>query len=149
MSRMLEFYGLLILELYMFIMATLSGIILILDPTGKAIQGEFILPYLPYVKDFLLIGLWLVFVFGLPSFLIVLGFIFYYRFAWIGALILTVVQLIWIAAEYVLFYNTLGIQIFMIIIPLTAMLTIVLLFRSNIKNTYFTKEKIVIKSFNI
>ena len=138
MSRMLEFYGLLILELYMFIMATLSGIILILDPTGKAIQGEFILPYLPYVKDFLLIGLWLVFVFGLPSFLIVLGFIFYYRFAWIGALILAVVQLIWIAAEYVLFYNTLGIQIFMIIIPLTAMLTIMLLFRSNIRNTYFT-----------
>ena len=90
MSRMLEFYGLLILELYMFIMATLSG------------------------------------------------FIFYYRFAWIGALILAVVQLIWIAAEYVLFYNTLGIQIFMIIIPLTAMLTIMLLFRSNIRNTYFT-----------
>ena len=55
MSRMLEFYGLLILELYMFIMATFSGIILILDPTGKSIQGEFILPYLPYVKDFLLI----------------------------------------------------------------------------------------------
>lgn len=149
MSRSVEFYGLLVLEFYMFVIATVSGIILILDPSGKTIQGDIILPYLPYLNDFLLIGLWLLFIFGLSSLVVMVGLFLQYRFAWVGTLILAILQLIWIGIEYILFYNTLGIQIFMIIIPITAIITILLLFRRNIKDIYFTKGTLIIKSFNI
>lgn len=147
MNRTFEYYGLLILEFYMFLIAVPSGIIFVIDPTGSVFDAEILLSYLPFT-DFLFVGLWLLFVFGLLSLLIMIGIIFQYRLAWISALFLAILQLIWIGIQYVIFYG-LGINPFMIIIPITALMTIILLFRPQIKENYYKKGKISIRALNI
>jgi hypothetical protein len=92
-----------------------GGITMLIDPSGRLLQMTDILPFLP-VSDFVLPGLFLLFVMGLLPLALIYALLarpnwqrleslfsrmkFYW--AWIGTLILVVILAIWLATEGVL-----------------------------------------------
>jgi hypothetical protein len=89
-------------------MAIPSGIMFLMDPSGKALGGEFILPSLtkslPFVHDFVPVAIWLIAVYGVLPFLFDWGLLRRVRLAWLLTLVLGVTVLVWISVEVALFY---------------------------------------------
>ncbi len=92
-----------------------GGIAMLLDPSGEALQMTEVLPLLP-VPDYVLPGLFLLFVMGLVPLLLVYGLLARpawtwmeplfrwsrHHWAWTGTLLLTLVLAIWLIVEGVL-----------------------------------------------
>jgi hypothetical protein len=94
------------------IIAIPSGAMLLADPSGRLIGGQFILPYLtqslPFIHDFAPVGIWLIAVYGLLPILFDAGLLRGRRMAWILTTILGLTVVAWIAVELALFYAPLG-----------------------------------------
>lgn len=86
-----------------------SGISMLADPTGSVIGGSFILPYLtraiPFIHDFVPIGIWLVMVFGVFPIAIEVGIWLRERWEWYASVFLGTVVVTWIAIEIPMFYS--------------------------------------------
>jgi hypothetical protein len=101
--------ALVIVQFVMALIAIPSGIVLLADPSGSLMGGEFVLPHLkaaiPFLNDFTLIGIWLLVVFGLVPVVLALNLIRGNRWAWIATIVLGIVEVSWIAAELSMFYD--------------------------------------------
>jgi hypothetical protein len=83
-----------------------GGGILLDDPSGKSMDIQFIVPYLPFnLHDFYLVGVWLIAVFGMLPIVLAAGLWFGKGWAWIGSIGLGAIVVTWILAEIYLFYS--------------------------------------------
>ncbi len=84
-----------------------SGALFLLDPSGGIIGGNFILPYLtrslPFIHDFVPVGIWLIAVYGVLPVLFDAGLLKRMRLAWSLTLMLGLTVVVWIAVEIALF----------------------------------------------
>jgi hypothetical protein len=92
-----------------------GGIAMLLDPSGKQLQMNEVLSLLP-VSNFLLPGLFLLLIMGAFPLLVVYGLLALpkwswvesilsktrYHWAWVGAIVLTVVLVVWLIIEGIL-----------------------------------------------
>ncbi|MCA9933801.1 MAG: hypothetical protein KC415_07760 [Anaerolineales bacterium] len=78
-----------------------GGITMLTDPSGSSMQMSEILPLLP-VSDFILPGLFLLFVMGVGPLVLVYGLWTRRSWAWTGTLVLCVVLALWLIVEGVL-----------------------------------------------
>lgn len=104
MKRPIEIKGVIIIEIILAVAAIPSGIILILDPSGRSLGIDFLLDYLPLI-DFTPVGLWLFFVFGILPIILAVGLWLTKFWSWFVAVILAIVEIIWIAIQIVLLYE--------------------------------------------
>ena len=101
--------ALVVVQLIMAVIAIPSGIVLLANPSGSIMGGEFVLPHLreaiPFLSDFTAIGAWLLVVFGILPVVLALNLTRGYRWAWLATVVLGVVEVSWIAAELLMFYD--------------------------------------------
>ena len=88
--------------------ALYGGINFIMDPTGKSMGIDFALPYIPYVEDFLIFGVWLVMVFSVFPAVLIYGLLTEKKWSLFGTMILGALEIVWIATQVVLFYSATG-----------------------------------------
>ena len=90
------------------IMAIPSGALFLANPSGSLLGAQFILPYLtkslPFIHDFVPVGIWLITVYGLLPILFDVGLLRRMRLAWLLTLLLGVTVVLWIVVEVALFY---------------------------------------------
>jgi len=89
------------------VIAIPSGALFLADPSGGLLGAQFILPYLtkslPFIHDFVSVGIWLVAVYGVLPLLFDVGLLRRVRFAWLLTIVLGLTVIVWIAFETVLF----------------------------------------------
>lgn len=94
------------------VIAIPSGVVFLVDPSGGLLGGQFVLPYLtkslPFIHDFVPVGIWLITVYGALPILFDAGLLKRARLAWLLTLALGVTVVAWIAVELALFYSALG-----------------------------------------
>jgi hypothetical protein len=105
-----------------------GGITMLLDPSGALLGTEEILPLLP-VPDFVLPGLFLLFVMGIAPLALVFGLLVRpnwpwagvitrwsgHHWAWTGTLALSIVLLLWLIVQAVMIGFNTGIQYVMVV----------------------------------
>lgn len=145
MPRPIGAKALMTAQLAMAAIAVPSGIILLADPSGSLIGGRFVLPHLkaaiPFLNDFTLVGLWLLAVYGILPVVLMLGLLRHSRWAWRFSVLLGVVELGWITAELVLFYN-LGFTPMYPLIGGIGLATLVVSLLPSVRQHYSSTEKI-------
>ena len=101
--------ALVVVQLIMAVIAIPSGVILLADPSGSIIGGGFLLPHLkeaiPFLNDFTAIGAWLLVVFGILPAVLALNLTRGRKWAWLATVVLGGIELSWIAAELLMFYD--------------------------------------------
>jgi hypothetical protein len=89
------------------VIAIPSGALFLADPSGGLLGAQFILPYLtkslPFIHDFVPVGIWLVAVYGVLPILFDVGLLRRARLAWLLTIALGLTVVVWIAAEIALF----------------------------------------------
>ena len=94
-------------QAFLVVVAIPSGILFLADPSGGLLGAQFILPYLtknlPFIHDFVPVGIWLVVVYGVLPMLLDVGLLRRVRLAWLLTLALGLTVVAWIAAEVALF----------------------------------------------
>jgi hypothetical protein len=94
------------------VLAIPSGALLLADPSGRLIGGQFVLPHLqqslPFIHDFVPVGIWLIAVYGLLPILFDAGLLRHTRLAWRLTTILGLTVVAWIAVEIAVLYTALG-----------------------------------------
>jgi len=103
-----------------------AGVELVRDPSGKAFGLQPLIPYMPFnLHDFVLVGFWLIAIYGVLPIVLAAGLWFGKKWAWVGALSLGAVVVTWIVSEVFLFYSF-GFTFFYPLIGGIGVLTIVL-----------------------
>ena len=83
-----------------------GGKVLLDDPSGESMGIQFIAPHLPFnLHDFLLVGIWLIAVFGVLSVILSVGLLARKNWARIATLGLGIVVVTWILSEVYMFYS--------------------------------------------
>lgn len=85
-------------------LALYGGINLLLDPTGTTMQIDPALVYIPFVTDFMLLGIWLVVAFAaLPA---IMAYLIYADWKWAvyGSFALAALEILWIGTQVWLLY---------------------------------------------
>jgi len=120
--------GIIVLELIIAILGVASGINLLADPSGKGLGLDIIKDKIPF-QNLTLLGLWFVGPYGLLPASLALGFWMGKHWAWTPALILAIIELIWVLVQIPM----VGPSILQLIIGAIALATIYLLYRPNVK----------------
>ena len=136
-----------ILEFLLGIGALVGGLSFLNDPTGVSMFEQDLRQYI-IVPDFFIPGLILIFGFGICTFLFIMGLWLKYRIAWIGALIISLSELLWILIQLILLYSV-GFIIWQLIIPAIAIITIIFLFIKQNREIYFTNAKMLFPKYHI
>jgi len=121
-------YGLIVLELIIAILGIASGIGLLLDPSGKGMGLDAIKDKIPF-QNLTLLGFWFMGPYGLLPALLAFGFWTGKPWAWRPALILAIIELIWVLVQIPM----VGPSILQLIIGAIALATIYLLYRPTVK----------------
>ncbi len=128
MKRPLPLWILLLWLVFLAFGGLYGGLTMLIDPSGKLLQADEILPLLP-VPDFVLPGLFLLFVMGLAPLALAFGLLARpnwpwaetltrwsgHHWAWTGTLTLGVVLLLWLAVQAVMIGFSAGIQYVMLV----------------------------------
>lgn len=104
MKKPVQIKGVVLLEIIVAIMGISSGIVLLVDPTGRTLGIDFLLQYLP-ISDFITVGLWLISAFGFFPIAIAIGLWLTKRWAWVLSIILGMAEIVWIVAQVILLYE--------------------------------------------
>ncbi|NVM23751.1 MAG: hypothetical protein HWN68_18475 [Desulfobacterales bacterium] len=120
--------GIVVLELIIAILGVASGSSLLADPSGKGLGLDIIKDKIPF-QNLTLLGLWFVGPYGLLPASLALGFWTRKRWAWTPALILAIIELIWVLVQIPM----VGPSILQGIIGAIALATIYLLYRPTVK----------------
>jgi hypothetical protein len=104
--------ALVVVQALLAVMAIPSGTLLLADPSGRLIGAQLILPYLtesiPFVHDFVPVGIWLITVYGILPVAFDVGLVKGVRLAWELTTLLGLTVVGWVAVEVALFYAPLG-----------------------------------------
>ena len=96
-------------QIAMSVLAIPSGVLLLSDPSGSLLGGQFVLPRLtatlPFITDFTLVGLWLIAVYGVIPAVLTVYLLRQRRWAWRITSILGIVEVVWIGAEVAMFFD--------------------------------------------
>jgi hypothetical protein len=99
------------IQVLLALIAVPPGIMMLSDPSGSTIGGQSVLPYLtqalPFIRDFVPIGIWLLTMFGVLPIAVAFGIRESRRWAWYGSTFLGATVVTWIGVELLLF-NSLG-----------------------------------------
>jgi len=120
--------GIVALELIIAILGVASGINLLADPSGKGLGLDIIKDKIPF-QNLTLLGLWFVGPYGLLPASLALGFWMVKNWAWTPALILAIIELIWVIVQIPM----VGPSILQLIIGAIALATIYLLYHPTVK----------------
>jgi len=120
--------GIVVLELIIAILGVASGINLLADPSGKGLGLDIIKDKIPF-QNLTLLGLWFVGPYGLLPASLALDFWTGKRWVWTPALILAIIELIWVLVQIPM----VGPSILQVIIGAIALATIYLLYRPTVK----------------
>ena len=129
MAKPSAIYGLIILELIIAILGIASGISLLSDPSGKGMGLDAIKDKIPF-QNLALLGLWFVGPYGALPASLALGFWTEKHWAWKPALILAIIEVIWVIVQIPM----VGLNILQGVICFMALLTIYFLYRPSVKN---------------
>jgi hypothetical protein len=129
MARLSAFYGLIILELIIAISGVASGFSLLTDPSGKGMGLDVVKDKIPF-QNLTLLGLWFIGPYGLLPASLAFGFWTEKQWAWRPALILAIIEVIWVIVQIPM----VGPSILQGVIGSIALLTIYLLYRPFVKN---------------
>ena len=121
-------YGLMVLELIIAILGIATGINLLSDPSGKGLGLDAVKDKIPF-QNLTLLGLWFIGPYGLLPASLALGFWMGKHWAWTPALILAIIELIWVIVQIPM----VGPSILQVIIGVIALATIYLLYRPTVK----------------
>lgn len=139
MRRPLGVKALIPIQLALVILAIPSGALLLYSPEGEALGAQTILPYLtqqiPFLQDFTAVGIFLIVVYGLLPIMFSFGLWAQRKWAWTLTLLLGVTEIVWIAAEIVMFYNF-GFFFFYPIISGMGAVTVVLCLLPSVRRFY-------------
>lgn len=134
---------LVIVQFIMAVIAIPSGMILLADPSGSLMGGEFVLPHLkaaiPLLNDFTPIGIWLLVIFGLVPVVLALKLLRGNRRAWIATVVLGVVEVSWIGTELLMF-SDLGFNPMYPLIGGIGVATLVIALLPSLR-TYYSEER--------
>jgi predicted small integral membrane protein len=128
MAKPSVIYGLIILELIIAILGIASGIGLLTDPSGKGMGLDVIKDKIPF-QNLTLLGLWFIGPYGVLPTVLAFGIWTGKQWAWIPALLLAIIELIWVIAQIPM----VGPSILQLIIGAIALATIYLLYRPSVK----------------
>src|SRR5271165_3654642 len=121
-----------------------SGIAMLSDPSGKVIGAQTILPYLtkaiPFLHDFSVVGIFLVAVYGVLPIVFAYGVWTRSRLAWILTLLLGITEIVWIAAEIIMF-STFGFFFFYPIIAGMGVVTVGLSLLPSVRKFYLKSRQ--------
>jgi hypothetical protein len=129
MAKPYTIYGLIALELIIAILGIASGIGLLSDPSGKGMGLDVIKDKIPF-QNLTLLGLWFIGPYGLLPAALAFGFWTEKNWAWKPALILAIIEIIWVIVQIPM----VGLSILQGVIGLIAFLTIYFLYRPTVKN---------------
>ncbi|MCP8311301.1 MAG: hypothetical protein L6N94_07360 [Candidatus Methylarchaceae archaeon HK01M] len=122
---------LVILELFIASLGIASGLNLLADPSGKGLGLDVIIDKVP-LDDFTLLGIWFLIIYGFLPVSLAYGLWTGKFWSWTVAMILAIVELIWVIGQIYF----VGMNIWQAIIGVIALLTLYLLYRPSVK-TYF------------
>jgi hypothetical protein len=126
-TRTAVIYGLIAIELTIAILGIASGASLLVDPSGKGMGLDVVRDKIPF-QNLALLGLWFVGPYGLLPAALAFGFWTGKPWAWRPALILAVVELIWVLVQIPL----VGPSILQLVIGAIALATLYLLYRPTV-----------------
>jgi hypothetical protein len=99
------------MQVLLALIAVPPGVMMLNDPSGSTIGGQSVLPYLtqalPFIRDFVPIGIWLLTMFGVLPIAVAFGVWRSRRWSWYGSTFLGATVVTWIGIELLLF-NSLG-----------------------------------------
>jgi hypothetical protein len=133
MARPLGVIVIIILELFIGILGIVTGLNLLIDPSGKRMGLDILLDKIP-LNDFSLLGAWFFFVYGTLPIFLALGFWKKWSWSWMGTLILAIIMLIWVLGQIYF----VGASILQAVFGAIALITIYFLYHQTVK-MYFTK----------
>ena len=139
MKYNLDLIGITLLEMLLGIGAIFGGLSMIQDPSGISMFQQD-LTNLIIVPDFFLPGLWLFFVFGIGTFLFLVGIWLKYRVGWLLGLLISIIELLWIVVQLILL-SSVGFIIWQAIIPAIAIITLIFLMMNQNRKIYFNNGK--------
>jgi hypothetical protein len=129
MAKPSAIYGLIILELIIAILGIASGYSLLSDPSGKGLGLDVVRDRIPF-QNLTLLGLWFVGPYGVLPASLAFGLWTGRDWAWRPALILAVIEVIWVIVQIPM----VGPSVLQAFIGSIALLTIYLLYRPSVKN---------------
>jgi hypothetical protein len=135
MTRPLGVFVLIVLELFIGILGIASGLNLLADPSGRGLGLDIIIDKIP-LNDFILLGIWFLFAYGAFPILLSLGFWNKWSWSWMGALILAIIELVWVIGQIYF----VGVNILQAVIGVIALMTIYSLYRPTVK-IYFNRQE--------
>lgn len=127
MAKPSAIYGLIILELVIAILGIASGFSLLSDPSGKGLGLDVIKDKIPF-QNLTLLGLWFVGPYGVLPASLAFGFWTEKHWAWKPALILAIIEVIWVIVQIPM----VGRSILQAFIGFIALATIYLLYRPSV-----------------
>ncbi len=105
MHRPIEIYVVIAVELFFSVLAFPSGYLFVSDPTGGSMGVTFALPYLPIMRDFFLVGAFLIIAYGVVPLAITFGLWTAKSWAYLMGVALGAVAVLWILVEVVAMYQ--------------------------------------------
>lgn len=107
--RPLLLYPLIAAQALLAVISLIAGLIMFQDPAGSAMGGQSVLSIvtrnLPFIHDFVPIGIWLVTVYGVFPIINAIGLWSLKRWAWYTSVFLGAVVVTWISIEIPMFYS--------------------------------------------
>ncbi len=95
-----------IVELVLAYISIGAGVELVHDPLGKTFGLQPLIPYMPFnLHNFVLVGVWLIVVYGMLPIILAAGLWFGKKWARLGSICLGAIVVTWILAEVFLFYS--------------------------------------------
>jgi len=136
---------LILLNLFLAIGALPTGILFLLDPSGKTLGIQSVLPKISFLNNFALVGAWLIVVYGMLPIVLSVGLWTQQRWAWIATIVLGFIEIAWIISETTILGG------FTILYPLyggIGLLTVVISFLPSVRKFYkeFTDAKVMNES---
>jgi predicted small integral membrane protein len=129
MAKPTEVYGLILLELIIAVLGIVSGFGLLSDPSGKGMGLDVVKDKIPF-QNLTLLGLWFVGPYGVLPASLAFGFWTKKQWAWKPALILAVIEVIWVIVQIPM----VGLSILQGVIGSMAIITTYFLYRPSVKN---------------